>query len=180
MTFVNNIGGMVHNIIDRFQGTANKNIGDAFLLVWKIPNDKVSINGIDNSLNIKDKKFLQNISDFAFLSFVKIQIKIFREPILLEYRNVDALTSRMPGYKVKMGYGLHLGWGIEGAIGSLFKIDASYLSQNVNLSNKLEELTKTYGMPILISSDIQQYFSEEMKEFTRSIDSVVVSTGKKF
>ena len=23
----------------------------------------------------------------------------------------------MPGYKIKIGYGLHLGWGIEGAIG---------------------------------------------------------------
>ena len=66
--------------------------------------------------------------DFALLSFIKIQAKIFREPILLEYRNEAKLNNRMPNYKVKMGYGLHLGWGIEGAIGSLFKIDASYLS----------------------------------------------------
>ena len=62
----------------------------------------------------------------------------------------------MPGYKVKMGYGLHIGWGIEGAIGSLFKIDASYLSFNVNMAGKLEELSKTYGLPILISSDLYE------------------------
>jgi len=36
MLFVNNIGSIVHNLVDRFKGTANKNIGDAFLLVWKI------------------------------------------------------------------------------------------------------------------------------------------------
>lgn len=57
----------------------------------------------------------------------------------------------MPNYSVKMGFGLHMGWAIEGAIGSDFKIDASYLSPNVKLSDHLELLTKTYGVPILIS-----------------------------
>ena len=41
-----------------------------------------------------------------------------------------------------MGYGLHIGWSIEGAIGSEFKIDASYLSANVNMASKLEGATK--------------------------------------
>lgn len=35
MIFVNNIAEIVHSMVDRFQGAANKNIGDAFLLVWK-------------------------------------------------------------------------------------------------------------------------------------------------
>jgi class 3 adenylate cyclase len=41
-----------------------------------------------------------------------------------------------------MGFGLHVGWAIEGAIGSFFKIDASYLSPNVNIASKLEGATK--------------------------------------
>lgn len=45
-------------------------------------------------------------------------------------------------YKVKMGFGMHSGWAIEGAIGSEFKIDASYLSSNVNISSRLEAATK--------------------------------------
>ena len=60
----------------------------------------------------------------------------------------------MPNYSVKMGFGLHMGWAIEGAIGSDFKIDASYLSPNVKLSDHLELLTKTYGVPILISGEL--------------------------
>lgn len=48
----------------------------------------------------------------------------------------------MPNYKVDMGFGLHTGWGIEGAIGSNFKIDASYLSPNVNMSSRLEAATR--------------------------------------
>lgn len=35
MVFVNEIGEIVHGIVDKFSGAANKNIGDAFLLVWK-------------------------------------------------------------------------------------------------------------------------------------------------
>jgi class 3 adenylate cyclase len=50
--------------------------------------------------------------------------------------------ERLPGYSVKLGYGLHVGWAIEGAIGSHFKIDASYLSPNVNIASRLEGSTK--------------------------------------
>ena len=35
MVFVNEIGEIVHGIVDNYSGAANKNIGDAFLLVWK-------------------------------------------------------------------------------------------------------------------------------------------------
>ena len=41
-----------------------------------------------------------------------------------------------------MGFGLHVGWGIEGAIGSTFKIDASYLSPNVNMASRVNYATK--------------------------------------
>lgn len=50
-----------------------------------------------------------------------------------------------------MGFGLHAGWAIEGAIGSEFKIDASYLSPNVNISARLEAATKQFGVTYLIS-----------------------------
>jgi class 3 adenylate cyclase len=53
-----------------------------------------------------------------------------------------------------MGFGLHVGWAIEGAIGSEFKIDASYLSPNVNMASRLEAATKQFGVQILISGDL--------------------------
>ena len=58
----------------------------------------------------------------------------------------------MPNYKIQLGFGLHLGWGIEGAIGSEYKIDPSYISDHVNIASQLEEKTKFYGTSILISS----------------------------
>ena len=69
-----------------------------------------------------------------------------------------------------MGFGLHLGWSIEGAIGSVFKIDASYLSPNVNKSSKLEEKTKEYGVQLILSGEIYEYLSLEAKEYARIID----------
>jgi hypothetical protein len=73
-----------------------------------------------------------------------------------------------------MGFGLHMGWAIEGAIGSNFKIDASYLSPNVNMAARLEAATKQYGVKILISGQIYDLLSEELKNFCRIIDIVTV------
>lgn len=73
----------------------------------------------------------------------------------------------MPGFEVRMGNGLHLGWAIEGAIGSFYKIDASYLSPNVNMANRLEAGTKIYGIPLLLTGDIYDYFTKEVKAICR-------------
>lgn len=89
------------------------------------------------------------------------------------------LRARIPDYKVKMGFGLHVGWGIEGAIGSSYKIDASYLSPNVNLASRLEAATKQYGVQILVSGEIQSLFSHHIKKLTREIDTVTVKGSAK-
>ena len=80
----------------------------------------------------------------------------------------------MPGFKVKMGFGLHQGWAIEGAIGSNHKIDASYLSPNVNMAARLEAATKQYGVSLLISGFIHDMFTDEIKLLCREIDTVTV------
>ena len=36
MIFVNEIGHICHGIVDMYSGAANKNVGDAFLFVWKL------------------------------------------------------------------------------------------------------------------------------------------------
>ena len=80
----------------------------------------------------------------------------------------------MPNYRVSLGFGLHIGWAIEGAIGSNFKIDASYLSPNVNMANILEAATKDYGTPLLITGDLVDYFSDKVKTHVRMIDSIKI------
>jgi hypothetical protein len=112
----------------------------------------------------------------AVLSFVKIIAQSREERKLYKYRHNDVLTKRMPGYSVKMGYGMHIGWAIEGAIGSFYKIDASYLSPHVNMSGKLEETTKAYGVMLLLTGELYENFTPKTKTYMRSID-VVLLTG---
>ncbi len=78
----------------------------------------------------------------SVIAFLKIMSGINASPKLSKYRSNEGLNERIPNYSVKMGFGLHVGWAIEGAIGSEFKIDASYLSPNVNMASRLEAATK--------------------------------------
>ncbi len=41
MAFVNQIADVVHFCVDKFGGSANKNIGEAFLLIWKFKDKDV-------------------------------------------------------------------------------------------------------------------------------------------
>jgi len=54
MLFVNEIGEIVHGVVDRYQGAANKNIGDAFLLVWKFDDDTIEENDETGALELTD------------------------------------------------------------------------------------------------------------------------------
>lgn len=71
MPFVNNIGDVVHAMADRFLGAANKNIGDAFLLVWKLDEKKVEILD-DKSIRILDTEYAKIFADYAVLAFMKL------------------------------------------------------------------------------------------------------------
>lgn len=92
-----------------------------------------------NGLEVHDAERLAELSCLAFLRIIAVTNK---SPVLANYRLHQGLCALMPGYRVKMGFGLHRGWAIEGAIGSEFKVDASYLSPHVNLSGQLEAATK--------------------------------------
>lgn len=78
----------------------------------------------------------------AVLAFLKVILSVSNSKKLDKYKKHQGLNERIKDYSVKMGFGLHMGWGIEGAIGSSFKIDASYLSPNVNMASRLEAATK--------------------------------------
>jgi class 3 adenylate cyclase len=90
----------------------------------------------------------------AFISFLKIISHIKKSRKLNKYKENKALNERIPNYQVKIGFGLHVGWAIEGAIGSFYKIDASYLSPHVNMASRLEAATKQFGVPLLISGQL--------------------------
>lgn len=173
MVFVNEIAQVVHGVVDKYMGCANKNIGDAFLLVWKFEPEEFYIDE-DSIMRNSDSPKAFYIPDLALMSFLKILAKVNKDPVMLKYRNYPKLTQRMPNYEVKMGFGLHIGWAIEGAIGSEFKVDASYLSPHVNIASALEGSTKAYGVSLLLSGDLYGYLSPEIKNYCRKIDCIYI------
>ncbi len=54
MLFVNEIGEIVHGIVDSYSGAANKNIGDAFLLVWKFMEEDVIRDDLKDTIELKN------------------------------------------------------------------------------------------------------------------------------
>lgn len=178
MMFVNEIAQIVHGVVDKYFGAANKNIGDAFLLVWKFTNEEYYLDDdvIVKGLNSKRAGYLP---DLALMSFLKILAKVNKDPSMLRYRSNQKLLQRMPNYEVKMGFGLHLGWAIEGAIGSQFKVDASYLSPHVNIASALEGSTKIYGVPLLLSGTFYQSLSLPIQSYCRHIDTILLKGNLK-
>ena len=69
---------------------------------------------------------------------------------------------------------LGTGWAIEGAIGSEYKIDASYLSPHVNMASRLEAATKQYGVTVLLSDAFVAMLSPRVAARVRQVDCVTV------
>jgi len=123
-------------------------------------------------------QIVSRTADNALAAFLKMMVDIFNSNErgdLNQYRHDPRIISRMgPGYGVKMGFGLHIGWAIEGAIGSAYKVDASYLSPHVNMAARLEAATKQYGVPLLISRDFAQELTPAAQKYLRLLDRVTV------
>eukprot|EP00747_Dinoflagellata_sp_TGD_P125096 gnl/TRDRNA2_/TRDRNA2_174104_c0_seq1.p1 gnl/TRDRNA2_/TRDRNA2_174104_c0~~gnl/TRDRNA2_/TRDRNA2_174104_c0_seq1.p1 ORF type:complete len:1005 (-),score=197.57 gnl/TRDRNA2_/TRDRNA2_174104_c0_seq1:247-3198(-) len=164
MLFVNQVSEIVHGCVDDYHGAPNKNIGDAFLVVWR--------------LSGYGQEWQSKLCDMSVMSFVRIIAAINKSPVLAEYRGHPGLLQRLPNFRVSLGFGLHCGWAIEGAIGSEYKIDASYLSPNVNVSARLQAATERYGVCLLMSNFMVDMCSKEMAVLCRLIDHVVVKGSK--
>lgn len=184
MTFVNQIAEIVHGVADEYHGAVNRNSGDSFLLVWQP--ERRNRNEVKWQEELDDpaayeKKLKQDrmkVSEMSFVACVKIIAAIQRSPVLAEYRWHPGLLQRLRNYSVQLAFALHHGWAIEGAIGSEFKIDASYLSPNVGIAMRLQEACKSYGVRILVSETIMKLMGPEMRSKVRLIDRVIVPGSK--
>lgn len=166
MVFVNRIASVVHSCVNDFYGSPNQNVGDAFLLVWMLTGHS----------ELKKQK----LADLATVSFMKLTALIAKSPVLAVYRAHPKMIQRVPDYCVRLGFGLHTGWAIEGAIGSEFKIDASYLGSNVSLAASLQELTKKYSTLIVLSDALVNLMTAPVSSLCRQIDNVCLPDSTPF
>ncbi|KAH7467119.1 hypothetical protein KRP22_012934 [Phytophthora ramorum] len=196
MVYVNKLGDIMHSGTHHYYGMANKNVGDAFLLSWKIcdgelacfsrftdsptEEDRVQVNqSITCPPNAGTGTKLRRITptemaDSALTAFIKCMIDLDNantDGPLTEYLTKEAVVKRFgPDFRIKMGFGMHVGWAVEGAIGSRFKIDATYISPHVEMADRLEAGSKIFMTPINISHWLAALISPGARRFLRKMD----------
>jgi len=174
MTFVNQVAEIVHGVVEEHHGAANKNNGDTFLLVWRckeMPEDEWD-ELWEEELTWREKS---KYAEMSVLAFSKIVGAVHRSSTLATYRGHPGLQNKLGStYRVHLTFGLHFGWAIEGAVGSEYKIEASYLSPNVAVSQNLEAATEFYNVCFIASEDVVGLCGRELQNKCRLIDRVLV------
>ena len=67
MVFVNTIAEACHGVVNKYGGAANKNIGDAFLLVWKYGEEDVENVGETQVIQLKNTRQVSNLADLSVI-----------------------------------------------------------------------------------------------------------------
>jgi len=182
MAFVNQIAEIVHGVVDEYHGAPNKNSGDSFMVIWRCDWVLTPEQAQQSSQTQEEKQLAlrktSHYAEMAIVAFVKIMAGVHSSQVLAEYRDHPGLQQRIHKYRVELGFGLHYGWAIEGAIGSEFKIDASYLSPNVNIATQLESFTRYFGSYFLMSESVIDLVSKGMAQKCRLIDRLQIPGSK--
>lgn len=135
-------------IIFKHDGMIDKYIGDAIMCLWNAPLEQ------------------QNHAQKA----VETSLAMHRSLIKLSNKFI---TKGWP--KLSMGIGINTGRAHVGNLGSKHRVSYTAIGDAVNLASRLESLTRTYRLPIIIS----EYTAQQLKNILcRELDTVKVK-GKK-
>ena len=130
------------------QGTLDKFIGDALMAVFGAP---------------------LSIEDHALMA-VKTALD-------MRYRLREFNLSRPHETQFKIGVGISSGGVVSGNIGSQKRMDYTVIGDGVNLSSRLEAITKQYGCDIILSEFTYQLCSDSI--LVRDLDKVRVKGKQK-
>lgn len=164
--FVNEFANICHGQCVATGGAPNKNVGDAFLCVWKDAKDGTV--QCDKALEAY-RQAVQKIRSSAKLT------KLIARPDIA--KTFPPAEREFGTYLPAMGFGLHHGTSVEGAIGTSLKMDAAYLGADVDLADVLEMNTKEYKTPILMTEAFYNQLSEPVQKTCRKVDRVLTSAS---
>jgi len=167
--FINTICCCLHNCVNRWSGFPIKNHSESFLILWKLPDpidDQTRSSG-DIATRTSD------ISDRALLSLIKFVAAMRRNLSLYEFYQHPEIESVLEDFMIGFKLILHSGWAIEGPIGSDFKVDAAYVSSQIDLLARLEPLCHTYAVQLMMTEKLYNQLSVRTKERIRKIDVIM-------
>ncbi len=154
VTLLNGYLSTMTDIIFHNKGTIDKFIGDAIMTIFGAPIES----GDDAQRAVKTAiSMISALKDFNNLH------KELHSPL-------------------EVGIGIHTGEVIAGNIGSDKRLDYTVIGDNVNLSSRIESLTKFYKCPILITQSTYEELKKENSvdtTITREVDTVIVKGKSK-
>ncbi|NQE35277.1 adenylate/guanylate cyclase domain-containing protein [Microcoleus asticus] len=100
-----------------------------------------------------------------------IQAGIMKLERLQKYNQSRVINGYVP---LNIGIGIHVGDTMVGIIGDANRMQADALSDHVNLTARLESLTKYYGVSLLVSGDVVQRLTQPEKYHIRFLDRAIV------
>jgi hypothetical protein len=137
--------------------------------LWQDIENKRKLHEVD----LRKVHRIDKIAEKALIAYLKTIVDLNRNRRVLAYRKITKLNEVRP-FKVRMNFGVHAGWAIEGAVGSVQKVDATYLSPHVNLAARLETASKQYGVPLLMTQKVHELLSDPVQALCRKLDKVTV------
>ncbi|MCQ2594339.1 MAG: guanylate cyclase [Treponemataceae bacterium] len=156
VAFLNRYFTVMVDIIKKYGGTIDKFIGDAIMAEFGTP-----ISYEDNARRAAKAAYEMR--------------KALPDVPLEDLVMPDGMTFNI-------GIGIHYGDAIVGSIGSKDKTDYSVIGDSVNLASRLEGLTKTYGVQLIVSESMKEDIVDKGNpdEFVfRYLDDVRVKGKKK-
>ncbi|MCR5289248.1 MAG: response regulator [Treponema sp.] len=146
VTFLNYYFSIMGSIIKKHGGTIDKFMGDAIMALFG------AAESFEDNGNRAAKAALE---------------------MMQAVKTLDTSMLVMPkGYSFKTGIGIHYGKPIVGAIGSAEKKEYTVIGDDVNLSSRIESLTKLYDSHIIITDSVVQDLRGEY--IIRQLDTVKV------
>jgi class 3 adenylate cyclase len=76
--------------------------------------------------------------------------------------------------RLSIGVGVHYGRVMLGTIGEAERFEATVISDTVNLTSRLESLTKKFGCSVLLTGDVARKLDDELSGHVRPLGSFVV------
>lgn len=150
VSYLNNYLTPMSNIINKYDGTIDKYIGDCIMAYWNAPFDT------------------NNHADKAVKSALEQ---------LYELKNLNKILKKLNQPKLKIGIGITTGIATVGEIGSVGRSDYTIIGDNVNIGSRIESLCKFYGTSLIISQDTKDKLID--KYIFRYLDYVKVKGKEK-
>eukprot|EP01052_Picozoa_sp_SAG31_P010065 SAG31_NODE_541_length_14275_cov_6.690886_5_plen_1113_part_00 len=152
--FVNEMASICHQQCHETGGLPSTNAGDAFLNVWIGPSASA-----DDVLTCY-RRIVQGIRNSNTLQTMAVT------------KEMQARFPELATFSPSMNSAIHYGTSVEGAVGSVQKIDTSFMGLSLEIAVSLERLSQLYGTPILMTEDVYRKLSPQWKQTCRKIDRV--------